>query len=626
MIIKDIRLTNFGKFANKEIKFEKGMNIIYGENEAGKTTIHTFLRGMLFGIEKQRGKATAKDTYSKYEPWDNPSFYEGVMRIEAEGIPYRIERIFNKDNKSCVVVREDIGRELTPKEVEELFSGFNENCYYNTISISQLGSATDRELETILKNYAANLGSTKSTDLDMKAAIDSLKEKRKKISSDNRLDEKKYIEKKIISIREELDLSEKEQAAMSEDILSSKKALADMEVKRKQLEIKDAAYRDEIAKHKLKVEDYKEKIEILNKQLEEREGFRLSKRVELGELKKSLREMGYDSTNEIRDILNKVIKKPRICRVSTIICIITFAISEYCYYLLHNTSVALGFAAAAIISFLVTLIVFVIRSAKKKRAVNRLTEAEKVSVSIDELEKQLAANKEESNFNRSEINEYNKLVETESHDISINETFRNELEALNESITALTTTIAKAEWQIEQKQNEDAGNQKQLEELISDISKMSTAYTDIQAIDMAISTIEDIAAKVRGSFGKMLNERASEYINKITNGKYDNLVIDEALNITVNSKNKLIKSEKLSKGTIEQIYMALRLAAADILFADDKKPILMDDAFAMYDNKRMANTMKFMASELEQVIIFSCHTREKVMADKLEIPYTLIKL
>lgn len=115
-------------------------------------------------------------------------------------------------------------------------------------------------------------------------------------------------------------------------------------------------------------------------------------------------------------------------------------------------------------------------------------------------------------------------------------------------------------------------------------------------------------------------------MSKITNGKYNNIVIDDNLNVSVNGRNALISSFKLSKGTVEQIYMALRLAAADIIFENDTKPILLDDTFAMYDNKRMGNTMKFMAENLDQVIVFSCHTREKVMADKLGLDYHLKKL
>ena len=115
-------------------------------------------------------------------------------------------------------------------------------------------------------------------------------------------------------------------------------------------------------------------------------------------------------------------------------------------------------------------------------------------------------------------------------------------------------------------------------------------------------------------------------MSQITNGKYDNLAIDDKLNISINRKKSLISASKLSKGTIEQIYMSLRLAAADIIFEKDKKPILLDDAFVMYDNKRMGNTIKFMAENMEQVILFSCHTREKVMADKLGIEYNFIRL
>ena len=127
--------------------------------------------------------------------------------------------------------------------------------------------------------------------------------------------------------------------------------------------------------------------------------------------------------------------------------------------------------------------------------------------------------------------------------------------------------------------------QKKIDELEERFNKIKKAKVEIQAIEDAKSNIEDIADEIRNSFGKRLNERASYYISQITNGKYDNLSIDDKLNISVNSKHALIAATRLSKGTIEQIYMALRLAAADIIFEKDKKPILLDDAFAMYDNK-----------------------------------------
>ena len=108
------------------------------------------------------------------------------------------------------------------------------------------------------------------------------------------------------------------------------------------------------------------------------------------------------------------------------------------------------------------------------------------------------------------------------------------------------------------------------------LSLIHISKFEIDAIEEAKANIEKIAAEIRNSFGKKLNEKASFYMSEITNGKYDNLSIDDRLNISINGKKSLIPASKLSKGTVEQIYMALRLAAADIIFEKDKKPILLD--------------------------------------------------
>ena len=100
MKILDLHIDGFGKFHNRDISFSDGLNIVYGKNEAGKSTLHTFIRGMLFGIERQRGRASRNDTYTKYEPWTDSGTYEGRMRIESGGQIYRIERRFQKGSKS----------------------------------------------------------------------------------------------------------------------------------------------------------------------------------------------------------------------------------------------------------------------------------------------------------------------------------------------------------------------------------------------------------------------------------------------------------------------------------------------------------------------------------------------
>ena len=77
MRILELEIINFGKFNHETVTFHDGMNLIYGENEMGKTTLHSFIRGMFFGIEKQRGRAARKDEYSIREPW----FHAGQFAV-----------------------------------------------------------------------------------------------------------------------------------------------------------------------------------------------------------------------------------------------------------------------------------------------------------------------------------------------------------------------------------------------------------------------------------------------------------------------------------------------------------------------------------------------------------------
>ncbi len=91
MQINELLLKNFGKFHDRQIDLEEGINLIHGENESGKSTIHTFIRGMLFGIERGRGRAAQNDTFSIYEPWENPNYYSGILKFQKwrETFPYR---------------------------------------------------------------------------------------------------------------------------------------------------------------------------------------------------------------------------------------------------------------------------------------------------------------------------------------------------------------------------------------------------------------------------------------------------------------------------------------------------------------------------------------------------------
>lgn len=633
MIIKDIQLTNFGKFNHKTLSLEPGLNIVYGENEAGKTTLHTFIRGMLFGIEKQRGKASGKDLYTKYEPWENSSNYQGTMRIENDGVCYRIERNFNKDNKSFKVINEDLGKELTEDEIERLFSGLDEGCYYNTISISQLGSVTDKELETILKNYAANLGSTKSMEIDIKAAFADLDNQRKKIMSGNKIGEEEIVVKAIKNAKEQLEISEGEEHTIIASIEQKKEVLSSLEDRKKELSALDAKRLEELAKQNERKDNLYQEIMNYTADVEKYTTSLEKIQVHKAELQQKLSEKGIDGPETMDWLMDKVVNRSNmpevfvICMMACIGAAIGFAAGNLQTLFLRQYWIKPAICLAGAGMFLIlSIIKYVHNKNKRRKKLEALKELKLVMDKVDAAKHEEVYVQRQLNNKREALVNAQALIKAEEEKAVDAEDYSEELKELEKREREVGEEISKAQWVLEQKKEKDIETERRIDELQARFEKIEEAKMEIAAIEAAKSNIEEIANEIRNNFGKKLNERASYYMSRITNGKYDNLAIDERLNISINSKKALISASKLSKGTIEQIYMSLRLAAADIIFEKDKKPILLDDAFVMYDNKRMGNTLKFMSENMEQVVLFSCHTREKVMADKLGLEYNFIRL
>lgn len=633
MIIKEIQLTNFGKFNHKNVSLEPGLNIIYGENEAGKTTLHTFIRGMLFGIEKQRGKASGRDVYSKYEPWENPSNYQGIMRIENDGTNYRIERNFNREHRLFRVINEDEGIELTEEQIEELFAGLDESCYYNTISISQLGSVTDKELEVILKNYAANLGATKSMEIDIKEAFSDLDIQKKKIITENKIGEEDIIKKSVKLTTEQLEITEREQHKIISSIeqkkenvnhlLEKKKELSALDKKRleelaKQNERKDKLYQDAIS--------YTTEVEKYSNQLEQIKNHKK-------ELESSLLEKGIDSHETMEALMDKIMNKSNMPVTFVILALafvgaaIGFVVGNLQFITIKEyymrPAICMGIA---FIFFVLAIIRYCFKKKHKKRKFEILKELRLTSDKLEAAKHEEIYVRRQLETKQEALDQTQEIIKQEENAQVSSDDYSDEIREIEAQERTLNDGVSKAQFALEQKKENEIELEKRIEELKRRLENIKKAKEEIHAIEEAKRNIEEIANEIRSSFGKRLNKQASYYMSKITNGKYDNITIDERLNITINNKKSLIPSSRLSKGTIEQMYMALRLAAADIIFEKDKKPILLDDAFVMYDNKRMGNTLKFMAESMEQVVLFSCHTREKVMADKLNLKYNFIKL
>lgn len=193
MNINELNLISFGKFKNKKVELTKGLNIIYGENEAGKTTIHNFIDGMFYGFLKPNVKNTLYlEEHGKYKPWHS-SNYSGVIKLESFSDNYIIERNFTKSQEETKVLLESTGEDITyninqGQKVRILqpgfhFMGFNNAVYSNTISIKQLDLKTDNKLANELREKLVNIGSALDEDISVEGAIDELNRALKSIGS-----------------------------------------------------------------------------------------------------------------------------------------------------------------------------------------------------------------------------------------------------------------------------------------------------------------------------------------------------------------------------------------------------------------------------------------------------------
>lgn len=168
MVIRRLKIKNFGKIRDKDMELSPGINVLYGENESGKTTTHTFIRSMFYGVRRLRGKAALNDTYTKYEPWENPAEYGGIMWFTSKGKKYRLTRNFYKEKKLGELLCEDDGSLVDAEQgaLGTILGNVSEAVYDNTVSVAQLKSVTGKDLVRELQNYMASYQGTGDSSID----------------------------------------------------------------------------------------------------------------------------------------------------------------------------------------------------------------------------------------------------------------------------------------------------------------------------------------------------------------------------------------------------------------------------------------------------------------------------
>lgn len=166
------------------------------------------------------------------------------------------------------------------------------------------------------------------------------------------------------------------------------------------------------------------------------------------------------------------------------------------------------------------------------------------------------------------------------------------------------------------------------EKLEADKEKLAELREKESIINIAIENLMDAYEEMKTTITPKFTKNLSESIQKISSNKYNKVTInDENGMIIENNRGEYVEAIKLSTGTIDQLYLALRLSMIDEL-SKENLPIILDESFAYSDNNRLKNMLQYLTSDLNnhQTIIFTCTDREQKMLEAMNIPYNVVEL
>jgi len=617
MKLLDLYISGFGKFHDRSFTFDNGLNIIYGKNEAGKSTLHTFIRCMLFGLERGRGRAARNDTYSKYEPWDNKAVYGGRLRLELGGSIYRLERSFQKDQKSFMIVDETRGREIAPTAafMDQLLCGLNEITYSNTISIGQLKSATDGGMVSELKNYIANMNTSGNMSLNITRATSYLKAKRRELEHQCVPEAAKSYAANLSEIRtieKEISAPEYENQLPAYQTMRSqvKNLLAKKQDEREALLQKIATGRQALSGSQ-----FTDEASII-----------------------TYRDEALNTYEEYLAAKAATEKKARM--IASVICWLCAAVFGIGTAASALPTPPFSFMTSSLQVMVLGIMCFIFAAvgvfltAKNKRCKRDLEYCSKLLQEIFSRHLGDSAISDEAiDAFQKRMDEFIRLSQALVRSEAAVDGQAAEISTLQERENTCNDVISqqqRTQWELEKKLEHLTNLKDHVESLKHVLEENERIHEEIAAIDLALDTMTELSSSIRNSFGLYLNKTASQLIDKITGGIYNSMSVDENLNVFMNTKTKLVPVEQVSSGTMDQIYLALRLAAAKLIQVDgdvDQMPLIFDDSFVLYDDERLKTALKWLTKAYDgQVIVFTCHKREAQMLTANQIPYHLISI
>ena len=611
MKIDDFKINNYGKIENSEVFLQNGINLIKGYNEAGKSTILSFLNSMLYGIDKTK-KGNISE-YDKYLPWLSTNF-SGSMNYRLDnGNNYYVFRDFKKITPIILDRnRNDITANFKQSKkgidfLEEQI-GVDKKTFQNTsISYQKLVILDDKN-KAEMSGKLANLISTGEENYSYDDIIKRLNNKQLEEVGTSRTKKRPInnLEERILKLeqerREVLNIKDKKERMTEEREETQKKFATVGYIKQMITEIKENFLKKETEK-KIYTEIYN-RIEKKKEEIEEKK----------------------------KERIDVITKEKVFDRIKWIYLILTLIAIPVAYFYIYSL----------IVYVLLLIFIYIIsKNNSDKRMAdleekNRAVEKELNILRKDVIQDERVIQKEKKEFEerfenvkKEMFQKYKNFVNREYLERILKKDIEGVFKEASEIEKEYENTMYRLS-QINAERNVVESTSGKLAEIVEELEELKQErekllnYND--TIEIAKEILKESYDELKNNVGPEFDKKLSYIVKKITNGKYDDVYIDINHNIKMKTEHgEYVNLERFSTGTIEQVNLALRLAYIDTI-SKESLPIILDEAFAFYDDERLANIMRFLSQEYidRQVIIFTCSNREKKIIDEENISANVV--
>ena len=623
---------SFGKLENDSLSFHEGLNVIYAPNESGKSTWCAFIRTMLYGIDtSERSKAGYLPDKLRYAPWSGAPM-EGTMELTADRCDITITRSTKAKNAPMREFSATYSGTNVPVEgmngsnAGELLTGVSKDVFRRSAFIEQGTVAVTGSPE--LEKRISSIVSTGEEQTSFSEADERLRAWQRKrrynrrgmlpelesrmYETQSRLDDMGTSVEDVQRLEAQLEQARQECAQLEAQVTECRRQQRRDALDR--LNAGRAALLRESDAHDAAMEELSQRRHAL-------------RQTRFGDLSREELEAQAAADLEEYQALNAERKTSR-ALLPAILC---FALALAAAVIYSSTQLLPLILAAGVLC--VAAIILLLRFSRVRQAANSAQERQRqllkrygtadmagvhaVLAEYQRLDDAVLAAEEAELVSRQQFEaaraQQSKLEESALAELDFTGG-STEAARLSRKLTAARADAERLSAQIANLNGRLSAMGVPLV-LSSSLGCMREEHEQLQAeydaIAVAVDTLREADAEIQSRFSPELGRVAAQYMSMVTGGRYEDVLINRDFTARTRTKDDAVArdAEYLSAGTLDLMYLAVRLAVCELALPDGEPcPLIIDDALVNLDETRFQQAMELLKeiAKERQVILFTC--------------------